>query len=237
MAISVKAQDAGRHGRRRAALPARSGCSRCPAPCSPFRAGSNPGSPARGKRRRGLVAVDDASIAAHLAPSISVRSHGQGAHVPLHAGGNDEPARSFGHCRRARRIARRARACRGARPEAAPAALPGWRPLQIAPTAFNLGVSRGYNNFAHDLSRRRISARSTCRTFRISSRRRRPTAMPRASLRASSSTKRRPPAARRARSRARRGDGRRRRRLPRDAQSRCHGRRALFAGARPACAR
>ena len=90
-------------------------------------------------------------VAAHLAPSIPVRSLGKG--LMFHftpAGIDNRPDRSVTVAVRVDPRAAPGIAGNWANPAIA-ATLPAVAPLQIAPTAFNLGVSRGYNNFAQNL--------------------------------------------------------------------------------------
>ena len=90
-------------------------------------------------------------VAAHLAPSIPVRSLGKGLAFQFTPAGTDNrPDRSVTVAVRVDPRAAPAIAGQRASPAIA-AALPAAAPLQIAPTAFNLGVSRGYNNFAQNL--------------------------------------------------------------------------------------
>lgn len=91
-------------------------------------------------------------VAAHLAPSIPVRSLGSKglAFQFTPAGIDNRPDRSVTVAVRVDPRAAPGIAGQRASPAIA-AALPAVAPLQIAPTAFNLGVSRGYNNFAQNL--------------------------------------------------------------------------------------
>lgn len=98
-----------------------------------------------------VTAIQSTRIAAHLAPAIPVRSLGKGRLFHFTPAGNENrPDRSVTVAVRVDPRAAQAISVRTARPAVA-ATLPGPAPLQIAPTAFNLGVSRGYNNFAQNL--------------------------------------------------------------------------------------
>jgi hypothetical protein len=85
-----------------------------------------------------------------LAPAISLQSLGKGQMFRFTpAGTASRPDRSVTVAVRVDPVAARGIMVRGVNPEATPAAAPA--PMQIAPMAFNLGVSRGYHSFAQGL--------------------------------------------------------------------------------------
>ncbi len=93
-----------------------------------------------------ISAMATTRVAAHLATSIPIRSLGKGQTFHFTPAGNDNrPDRSVTIAVRLDPRTAQAISLRTARSEVAAA------PLQIAPTAFNLGVARGYNNFAQNL--------------------------------------------------------------------------------------
>ena len=90
-------------------------------------------------------------VATRLAPAISVRSLGKGQMFRFTPAGNaNRPDRSVTVAVRVDPQIGQAILVRAARPAIA-ASTPGIAPVQIAPTAFNLGVSRGYRSFAQGI--------------------------------------------------------------------------------------
>jgi hypothetical protein len=94
--------------------------------------------------------VQSTPMAARLAPALPVRSLGKGQMFQFTPAGNaNRPDRSVTVAVRVDPQTVRAITVRGAKVVADSA--PGAAPLQIAPTAFSLGVSRGYKSFAQNL--------------------------------------------------------------------------------------
>ena len=90
-------------------------------------------------------------VSARLAPAISVSSLGKGQMFRFTPAGNaNRPDRSVTVAVRVDPQIGQAILVRAARPAIA-ASTPGITPLQIAPTAFSLGVSRGYQSFAQGI--------------------------------------------------------------------------------------
>ncbi len=90
-------------------------------------------------------------LAARLAPAIPLSSLGKGQMFRFTPAGNaNRPDRSVTVAVRVDPQTVQVISVRGARSPIA-AATPGATPLQIAPTAFSLGVSRGYHSFAQGL--------------------------------------------------------------------------------------
>ena len=90
-------------------------------------------------------------VSARIAPAISVRSLGKGQMFHFTPAGNaNRPDRSVTVAVRVDPQIGQTILVRAARPAIA-ASAPGITPLQIAPTAFSLGVSRGYQSFAQSL--------------------------------------------------------------------------------------
>ena len=99
----------------------------------------------------GDEAVPVSRLSARLAPAISVNSLGKGEMFRFTPAGNaNRPDRSVTVAVRIDPQIGQAILVRAASP-AIIAAQPGTAPLQIAPTAFNLGVSRGYQSFAQGI--------------------------------------------------------------------------------------
>lgn len=95
--------------------------------------------------------LSGARLSARLAPAISVRSLGKGQMFRFTPAGNaNRPDRSVTVAVRVDPQIGQSILVRAARPAIA-ASTPGIAPLQIAPTAFNLGVSRGYQSFAQGI--------------------------------------------------------------------------------------
>lgn len=92
-----------------------------------------------------------ARLSARLAPALSARSLGKGQmfHFTPAASGN-RPDRSVTVAVRVDPLIVQGVMARRANPASA-ASTPGIAPLQIAPTAFNLGVARGYHGFAQTI--------------------------------------------------------------------------------------
>ena len=89
-----------------------------------------------------------ARLSARLAPALSARSLGKGQMFHLTPAGNgNRPDRSVTVAVRVDPLIVQGVMARGTNP-ASVAVAPGVAPLQIAPTAFNLGVARGYHGFA-----------------------------------------------------------------------------------------
>ena len=85
-------------------------------------------------------------LAARLAPSLPVQSLGKGQMFRFTPAGNaNQTSRSVTVAVRVDASAGRGIMVRGALPQASQ---PGAAAVQISPTAFNLGVSRGYHSFA-----------------------------------------------------------------------------------------
>lgn len=90
-------------------------------------------------------------LTARLAPAVSVRSLAKGPMFRFTpAGSGNRLDRSITVAVRVDPQIGQAILVRAARPIAA-VSVPGAAPLQIAPTAFNLGVSRGYQSFAEGI--------------------------------------------------------------------------------------
>jgi hypothetical protein len=97
-----------------------------------------------------IQAIDSVEAPARLARAIPIRSLAKGPLYPFTpAGTPNRPDRSVTVAVRVDSGASQIISVRGAK--IAAAAEPGAMPLRIAPTAFNLGVSRGYHNFAQNL--------------------------------------------------------------------------------------
>jgi hypothetical protein len=97
-----------------------------------------------------MEAIDSAATPAHLARSIPMRSLAKGPLYPFTpAGTPNRPDRSVTVAVRVDSGAQQMISVHGRRlPEAVD---PGAMPLRIAPTAFNLGVSRGYHPFSQNI--------------------------------------------------------------------------------------
>ena len=90
-------------------------------------------------------------LSARLAPALSARSLGKGQMFRFTpAGSGNRPDRSVTVAVRVDPLVVQGVLVRSANPALAVSA-PGATPLQIAPTAFNLGVSRGYHGFAQGI--------------------------------------------------------------------------------------
>lgn len=88
-------------------------------------------------------------LSARLAPALPLSSLGKGRMFHFTpAGTANRPSRSVTVAVRVDPLAVRGILVRAANPDTA---APGVAPLQIAPTAFNLGVSRGYHSFAQGI--------------------------------------------------------------------------------------
>lgn len=97
-----------------------------------------------------MQAIDSAAAPARLARAIPIRSLAKGQLYPFTpAGTPNRPDRSVTVAVRVDSGAPQMISVRGNR--LAAASETSAAPLRIAPTAFNLGVSRGYHNFAQDL--------------------------------------------------------------------------------------
>lgn len=97
-----------------------------------------------------MQAIDSAATPPQLARAIPIRSLAKGPLYPFTpAGTPNRPDRSVTVAVRVDSGAPQMISVRG--PRLAEATTPGAVPLRIAPTAFNLGVSRGYDNFAQNL--------------------------------------------------------------------------------------
>ncbi|MFA7603140.1 MAG: hypothetical protein WCY29_09045 [Novosphingobium sp.] len=97
-----------------------------------------------------IQAIDSAATPARLARAIPVRSLAKGPLYPFTpAGTPNRPDRSVTVAVRVDSGTPQMISVRGSRIAAATEA--GATPLRIAPTAFNLGVARGYQNFAQSL--------------------------------------------------------------------------------------
>jgi hypothetical protein len=97
-----------------------------------------------------MQAIDSAATPPQLARAIPIRSLAKGPLYPFTpAGTPNRPDRSVTVAVRVDSGAPQIISVRG--PRLAEVAPPGAVPLRIAPTAFNLGVSRGYSNFAPNL--------------------------------------------------------------------------------------
>lgn len=102
--------------------------------------------PARPAAEPSDNAMPASRLAARLAPAIPVHSLGKGQMFRFTPAGNaNRPGRSVTVAVRVDASAVRGILVRGSLP---PAPQPGAAPLQISPTAFNLGVSRGFHSFA-----------------------------------------------------------------------------------------
>lgn len=96
-----------------------------------------------------MQTIDSAAATPHLARAIPIRSLAKGPLYPFTpAGTPNRPDRSVTVAVRVDSGAPQMISVRGARIADADV---GAVPLRIAPTAFNLGVSRGYHNFAQNL--------------------------------------------------------------------------------------
>jgi hypothetical protein len=96
------------------------------------------------------ITQDVSRLAARIAPAIPLNSLGKGQMFRFTPAGNaNRPDRSVTVAVRVDPQTVREISVRAPRPIAASA--PGTTPLQIAPTAFSLGVSRGYHSFAQNL--------------------------------------------------------------------------------------
>ena len=92
-----------------------------------------------------------ARLSARLDPALSARSLGKGQMFHFTpAGSGNRPDRSVTVAVRVDPLIVQGVLARSALPALA-ASAPGAAPLQIAPTAFNLGVSRGYHGFAQGI--------------------------------------------------------------------------------------
>lgn len=97
-----------------------------------------------------LQAIDAAATSPQLARAIPIRSLAKGPLYPFTpAGTPNRPDRSVTVAVRVDSGAPQIISVRGSRKDAVGET--GAAPLRIAPTAFNLGVSRGYHNFAQNL--------------------------------------------------------------------------------------
>ena len=93
----------------------------------------------------GAESLQASRLSARLAPALSVLSLGKGQMFRFTPAGNaNRPNRSVTVAVRVDPLIVQGILIRSAHPAIAPGAMP----LQIAPTAFNLGVSRGYHSFA-----------------------------------------------------------------------------------------
>lgn len=92
-----------------------------------------------------------ARLSARLAPALSARSLGKGQMFHFTPAGNgNRPDRSVTVAVRVDPLIVQGVLARSTAPASA-ATAPGIAPLQIAPTAFNLGVARGYHGFAQSI--------------------------------------------------------------------------------------
>ena len=92
-----------------------------------------------------------ARLSARLAPALSARSLGKGQMIHFTPAGNgNRPDRSVTVAVRVDPLVVHGVLVHSALPSLA-ASAPGAAPLQIAPTAFNLGVARGYHGFAQSI--------------------------------------------------------------------------------------
>ncbi len=102
-------------------------------------------------REHDTESLQVARLSARLAPALSARSLGKGQmfhFTPANSG--NRPDRSVTVAVRVDPLIVRGNLVRGPLPALA-ASAPGAAPLQIAPTAFNLGVARGYHGFAQGI--------------------------------------------------------------------------------------
>ena len=96
-------------------------------------------------------AIQASRLSARLAPALLARSLGKGQMFQFTPAGNaNRPDRSVTVAVRVDPQTDQSILVRAARPSIA-ASAPGAAALQIAPTAFNLGVSRGYHSFAQGI--------------------------------------------------------------------------------------
>lgn len=105
----------------------------------------------RQERESDSESLQVARLSARLAPALSARSLGKGQmfHFTPASSGN-RPDRSVTVAVRVDPLIVQGVLARSTTPASA-ATAPGIAPLQIAPTAFNLGVARGYHGFAQGI--------------------------------------------------------------------------------------
>jgi len=105
----------------------------------------------RAEKQSDSESIQVARLSARLDPTLSARSLGKGQMFHFTpAGSGNRPDRSVTVAVRVDPLVVQGVLVRGAHPAIAVSA-PGAVPLQIAPTAFNLGVARGYHGFAQSI--------------------------------------------------------------------------------------